>query len=109
MYPALFRRACHPVLAGPVIGGALDRWGIEGADAWSLVGLVRYRSRRDMLAIALDPAFADAHRHKFAAMDATIAVPTDPFVNLGSPRWHVGLGLVTLGAFAQLWLARRAA
>jgi hypothetical protein len=28
MYPELLRRACHPVLAGPVVGPALDHWGL---------------------------------------------------------------------------------
>jgi hypothetical protein len=106
MYPALFRRACHPVLAGPVVGSALDLWGIEGGAQWSLVGLVRYRSRRDLLAIATDPAFGDAHRYKTAAMEQTIAVPVEPFLQLGSPRWLLALGLVTIGALVQPVVAR---
>jgi hypothetical protein len=108
MVPALFRRACHPVLAGPVVAGALDLWGIESGEQWSLVGLVRYRSRRDMLAIATDPAFADAHRYKTAAIEQTIAVPVEPFLQLGSPRWIVALALVTIGALTQPVLDRRA-
>jgi len=106
MYPALFRRACHPVVAGPVVGRALDSWGIADAERWSMVGLVRYRSRRDMIEIATDPAFGDAHRFKTAAMTKTIAIPTEPFLQLGSPRWLVGLGLVTAGALLQLALRR---
>ena len=109
MYPALFRRACHPVLAGPVVGRALDLWGIENGERWSLVGLVRYRSRRDMIEISSDPAFADAHRFKTAAMTQTIAIPVEPFVMLGSPRWLVAGALLTLGALLQLALARRRA
>jgi hypothetical protein len=109
MYPALFRRACHPVLAGPVVGGALDYWGLEKGERWSMVGLVRYRSRRDMMEIATNPAFGDAHRYKTAAMAQTIAIPSEPFLALGSPRWLVGGALVTLGAWLQLALARRRA
>src|SRR5262245_21151258 len=109
MYPALFMRACHPVLAGPVVGRALDLWGVEDGERWSLVGLVRYRSRRDMIEIASDPAFADAHRFKAAAMTQTIAIPVEPFVMLGSPRWLVAGALLTLGALLQLALARRRA
>jgi len=108
MLPALFARACHPVLAGPVVGPALDVWGIEGGERWSLVGLVRYRSRRDMIEIATDPAFREAHAHKTAAMAQTLAIPTEPFLLLGSPRWLVAGALALLGALLQLALGRRA-
>jgi hypothetical protein len=107
MYPALFRRACHPVLAGPVVARALDLWGIENGERWSTVGLVRYRSRRDVMEIATNPAFADAHQFKTAAMAQTIAIPLEPFLMLGSPRWLVAGALVTLGALLQLALGRR--
>lgn len=108
MYPALLRRACHPVLAGPVVGRPLDLWGVENAERFTLVGLVRYRSRRDMIEIATDPAFAGAHSHKVAAIERTIAIPSEPFLQLGSPRWLAGLALALLGALLQLALRRRA-
>jgi hypothetical protein len=107
MYPELFKRACHPVLGGPVVARALDYWGIENGERWSMVGLVRYRSRRDIMEIATNPAFADAHQFKTAAMAQTIAIPFEPFLILGSPRWLVGGALVTLGALLQLTLGRR--
>jgi len=107
MYPALFARACHPVLAGPVVGPALDRWGIENGAHWSLVGLVRYRSRRDLIEIATNPAFRDAHSHKTAAIQRTIAVPMEPFLLLGSPRWLVAGALLLAGAGIQSVLRRR--
>lgn len=108
MYPELFKRACHPVLAGPVVGAALDIWGIEDAELWSLVGLVRYRSRRDMLEISSNPAFADAHRFKQSAMEQTIAIPLEPFLNLASPRVWVGVALVAAGALLQSVFSRSA-
>jgi hypothetical protein len=107
MYPELFKRACHPVLAGPVVARALDSWGLEDGERWSTVGLVRYRSRRDVMEIATNPAFADAHRFKTAAMVQTIAIPLEPFLMLGSPRWLVAGALVTLGALLQLAFGRR--
>jgi hypothetical protein len=106
MYPALLRRACHPVLVGPVVGRAVEAWGIQAAEPWSLAGLVRYRSRRDMIEIATDPAFGDAHLYKHAAMDQTIAVPVEPFFSLASPRWLVALLLVAIGALGQLALRK---
>ena len=106
MVPALLRRACHPVLVGPVVGRAVEAWGIQAAEPWSLAGLVRYRSRRDMIEIATDPAFGDAHLYKQAAMDQTIAVPVEPFFSLASPRWLVALLLVAIGALGQLALRK---
>jgi hypothetical protein len=106
MYPELFKRACHPLLAGPVVGSALDYWGLENGERWSLVGVVRYRSRRDMMEIATNPSFADAHTFKTAAMAQTIAIPVAPFLQLGSPRWLVAGALVTFGAVLQLALRR---
>lgn len=44
MYPELLKRASHPVLFGSATSPALDIWGIEGADRWTTVGLMRYRS-----------------------------------------------------------------
>jgi len=108
MYPAMFRRASHPVFAGPVVARALDIWGIENGERWSMVGLVRYRSRRDVMEISTNPAFADAHPFKTAAMAKTIAIPVEPFLQLGSPRWLVAGALLTLGALLQLGLGRRA-
>jgi len=107
MYPALFRRACHPVLAGPVVARALDHWGLEDGERWSMVGLVRYRSRRDIVEIAADPAFGDAHAFKVAAMAQTIAIPVEPFLLIASPRWLVGGALLGLGLALQLALGRR--
>ena len=109
MYPAMFARAGHPVLAGPVVGSALDLWGIDGAEHWTMVGLVRYRSRRDMIEIATAPAFRDAYKFKNSSMQKTIAIPSEPFLQLGSPRWLVAGALVTTGAFLQLALRGRSA
>jgi hypothetical protein len=90
-----------------VLAGALDLWGVENAERWNLVGLVRYRSRRDMIEIATDPAFAGAHQYKNAALEQTIAVPVDPFLMLGSPRVLLALALLALGALLQLGLRKR--
>ena len=101
MWPALLKRACHPVLFGSAAAGALDVWGIEGALEWSQGAGMRYRSRRDMMEISTHPAFDGRHDFKNAAMAKTIAFPIDPWFHLGDPR--LLLGLVT----AILLLAQR--
>ena len=102
MWPALLRRACHPVIGGRALADALDLWGIEGAERWSMAGLMRYRSRRDLLEIADHPGFRDAHPFKEAAMAKTIAFPIAPFPHPGSPALLFGLGFFSLGALIPL-------
>lgn len=98
MWPELLMRACHPVLMGYAAAPALDLWGIEGAERWTQAGVMRYRSRRDLMEIATDPAFSGPHEFKLAAMTKTIAFPADPWLQLGDPRLVLGLafGLIAL-------------
>lgn len=102
MWPALLRRACHPVLMGRAAAASLDVFGIEGAERWSQAGLMRYRSRRDMMDVATNPAFREAHAYKVASMEKTIAFPIDPWLQLGDPR----LVLLLLLALAGLSIDR---
>jgi len=91
MTPALLRRASHPVLYGGAASSAMDLMNAEGMEAWSTGAGMRYRSRRDMLEISFDPAFAGSHEFKVAAMRKTIAFPIDPWIQLGDPRLVFGL------------------
>jgi hypothetical protein len=97
MYPALFKRACHPVLFGSAAGRAMDLMNAEGMDHWSAAAGMRYRSRRDMLDIAANPAFMGSHEFKVAAMRKTIAFPVDPWFQLGDPRMLLALVLGLVG------------
>ena len=107
MFPELFRRACHPVFAGPVVFEAMDLVGIEGAQLWSSAGVVRYRSRRDLLEIALNPVFDSKHHFKIAALEKTIAVPVEPDIYLGDLRLIAFFGLFFLVVVADALIFRR--
>jgi hypothetical protein len=107
MLPELLRRASHPVVMAQAAAPALDIWGIEGASDWTLAGLMRYRSRRDMLAIASNPDFQGPHEYKIAAMHKTLAFPADPWFHLGDPRLLLALVLLILGLANNLAWARR--
>ncbi len=100
MFPALLSRACHPVFVGAAVFDSLDLAGIEGADTWSRAALMRYRSRRDLLEILLDPATGERHQYKLAALDKTVAFPVVPQLSLGDLR--LVLGLVFLAATALI-------
>ena len=97
MSPALFARACHPVLYGQAANSAMDLMNAPGMEEWTAGAGMRYRSRRDMLEIATNPAFAGSHEFKVAAMRKTIAFPIDPWIQLGDPRLVLALLLGLIG------------
>ena len=106
--PALFARGGHPAIVGRKVGGYFDAWGVEPDPGWSIMGYMRYRSRRDLAMLATDPRFAGAHDFKFAAMPNTYSFPTRPqMMALASPVLWVGLLLALAAATAQIgWLLR---
>jgi len=101
MWPALLSRASHPIVFGAAAGPSMEQFGIEGAEQWSQAGLMRYRSRRDLMEIAMNDAFAGAHLYKVAAMSKTFAFPIDPWVQLGDPRLFFFLVLAILGLLLE--------
>ena len=107
MTPALFARACHPVLYGSAAGRAPEMFGIEGARDWTTGAGMRYRSRRDLMEIATNPAFQGSHEFKIAAINKTIAFPIDPWIQLGDPRLLLALVFLVIG-LAVSWLGARA-
>jgi hypothetical protein len=102
MWPALLRRACHPVFAGNAVFESLDIVGIADAQQWSRAALMRYRSRRDVLDIATDPAFRGSHEFKMAAMAKTIAFPVETQIYLSDLRFLLGLALFSIVALADI-------
>ena len=107
MIPELFARASHPVLYGQAANTAMDLMNAEGMEHWVTGAGMRYRSRRDLLEIATNPAFAGSHRFKVAAMAKTIAFPIDPWFQLGDPRLLLALLLGLIGCALSWREARR--
>ena len=107
MYPAQLTRASHPVFFGQAIHNAMDITGIENAEHWDQGALFRYRSRRDLLEIATDPAFAERHDYKMGALDKTIAFPVDPTLHLSDLRLLLALVLFSFVALIDLLIYRR--
>jgi hypothetical protein len=106
MWPALIKRACHPVVFGLAAAPTMEVWGIDGEGPWTQAAMMRYRSRRDMMEIAATPEFNGPHEFKIAAMKRTIAFPVDPFMQLGDPRLVLGLLLFGVAAALHLGFAR---
>jgi len=108
--PALFARGGHPALAARRVGGMVDTWGLKEVPEWSMMGYIRYRSRRDLAHLVCNPRFSGAHAFKFAAMPQTFNFPTRPMImTLAGPRIWVGLSFALVAAMAQIALLLSAA
>ena len=66
-------------------------------DFFEEVGIVRYRSRRDMLQMTNSPDFIKAEPHKWASMEKTVVVPTKKLLMLD-------LGVLVPLALFLIWL-----
>jgi hypothetical protein len=96
----LIARGGHPLFVGRKVGGYIDAWNTATDPGWSLVGTMRYRSRRDLLQMAADPKFRAAHPAKSLGIETTFSFPTQRQVGFyASPRTTIGL---TLGLIAAL-------
>ena len=81
MWPQQFKRASHPVFFANVLNPALDIVAAQGMEEWDIVAIFRYRSRRDLFEIGLNPIFDERHEYKVEALDKTIAIPVEtPFI-----------------------------
>ena len=107
MFPALLSRACHPAVLGTAVFPAMDIVGIEGAEQWDMGAMMRYRSRRDLLEIVTNPAFAGKHHFKLAALNKTIAYPVETRFYLGDPRLILALLILSITALLDGRLSSR--
>ncbi len=94
----LVRHGGHPVLVMRKVGGYIDSWNTPPDPGWHVAGSMRYRSRRDMMQLALDPSVRDVHILKTAATATTFSFPSQVVLGLAiRPRVWVAL-LLTLSA-----------
>lgn len=104
--PELLRRGSLPILMANTVGTFLD---FDGADDWDQVGVVRYRSRRDMLDMALRLSETDGGVHKWASLEKTHVFPAVPVISFAFVRGLVAAVLLAIGGAIQLVLGRRRA
>jgi len=103
--PGLIRHGDHPALQATKVGGYLDAWNAAPDPGWTVIGVMRYRSRRDMTELVMDPRFTAAHPFKVAAMPVTLSFPMAPgLALLVGPRVWVALVLALAAALAHLVL-----
>lgn len=99
---ALFKKGGHPVLMARKKGGYIDSWNTTADEGFHIVSMMRYRSRRDLMALASDPRFGDSHKFKLAAIDATTSFPTQRQMSTYlSPKIWVPVILILLASLTQ--------
>ena len=76
----LLKRGSYPVFLSRKLANLYSAG--EGTDFFEEVGIVRYRSRRDMLEMATSPSFQSAEPHKWASLEKTVVVPTQKLILL---------------------------
>ncbi len=95
----LLKRGSYPVFLSQKTADLFSAG--EGTDVFEEVGIVRYRSRRDMLEMAASPSFQAAEPHKWASMEKTVVVPTRKILLL-DPTVIVPALLLLVGAIRNL-------
>jgi len=101
--PALLRRGGHPAIVSRKIGGYVDAWHVPDDPGWTIVGYMRYRSRRDLMMLITQPRFLAMHPFKMAGTAETFSFPTRADLTLfAGPRVWLGLVIVVIAAFAQI-------
>lgn len=74
----LFKRAGHPIFLSKVTGTFIK----DSDSSWNEVGIIRYRSKRDMLKMILNFSDPELDKYKWASLEKTDVFPTEIKVNL---------------------------
>lgn len=99
----LLGRGGHPAMVGRKVGPYVDAWNVEGDPGWTIFGLMRYRSRRDLVAMVSDPIFAEVHPYKALGIPVTYSFPTQREISVFmGPRLWVALVLALGAALVHL-------
>ncbi len=104
---ALFKRGGHPVFQAHRVGGNIDSWNAKNNLSFDMAAMMRYRSRRDLVELIVDPAFSGGHVYKLAAIERTISYPTSISFSMSlRPPVTVLLVLILLASLVQNWVVK---
>tara|TARA_R110002049_G_scaffold175392_3_gene342709 strand:- start:1370 stop:1960 length:591 start_codon:yes stop_codon:yes gene_type:complete len=101
---ALLRKAGHPVMIATAASGNVENVACDHSDNWGAAGMIRYRSRRDLMEVLPATIGSEHHNLKLESLEKTFAFPASPWFMLGGPRIVVALAIALIAAFAQLAL-----
>lgn len=103
--PALLKRGSLPILLGSYAGPFIPS--TDAADKWDQIGIVRYRSRRDMLDMARELSATGGGQHKWASIEKTVVFPVSPIFDLVFVRGFVFVIIFGTGSAVAAVLRRR--
>lgn len=106
VFSYLLKRGSYPVYSGTAINPSVAVWGIENAKKWSSAALVRYRSMRTFIGMATNEEFQQFHDNKIAAIEKTIAYPTESDIQLGNLGVLVFFIFLSLALCIQIFLQK---
>ena len=100
--PLLLKHGVFPVFDSVVKGRFIHP---NAADDWDHVAMARYRSRRDMMKMAIEIAGKGIDVHKWASVEKTQVFPVKPLVNLMFTRAIVAVVLSMMAMLLHLFLS----
>jgi len=105
--PMILKNGGHPIFSAEFFATGL----IEDAGAahWDEVILVRYRSRRDFIAMVTSDAYQEIARNRTSGIAHATVFPTTSAFNLAAPRLLVLILLLIPGLLFDYLLRRKAA
>ena len=101
---SLLRKAGHPVLIARAASGNVENVASDQDEGWGAAGMIRYRSRRDLMEILPATIGSEHHGLKLAAVERTFAFPASPWFLFGGPKLLAPMAIALVAAFIQLAL-----
>jgi hypothetical protein len=99
---SLLRKAGHPVMIATAASGNVENVASDHTDDWGAAGMIRYRSRRDLMEILPATIGSEHHNLKLESLEKTFAFPASPWFMLGGPRIVVPLVIALAAALTHL-------
>jgi hypothetical protein len=99
---ALLRKAGHPVMIATAASGNVENVACDHADGWGAAGMIRYRSRRDLMDMLPATIGSEHHHLKLESLEKTFAFPAAPWFMFGGPRIVLALGMALIAALTHL-------
>ena len=103
----ILKNGGHPIYSGEFLTSRI----IDDSDEayWDEVILVRYRSRRDFIAMVTSDAYQEIARNRTSGIAHATVFPTTSAINLAAPRLLVLILLMIPGLLFDYLLRRKAA